>query len=334
MSHHKINTFSWSAVALVIFLPLAVTAQEKGYPFRVSNFKFEFYGGYAPIKPDDLNVIADYENLYLQFYYIQRYNAFAPLGFNVSFERTGDAAFRPIKRAAPWGARLKYELSPTFALAVGIQCLSATENSRVGLGAILRDSLDRTYADRYDNPGFVLSLKAWLPQLGAFFGWSLGSAVRYELFIAGGPMFTEIKAVSDVRISLTDWSGASGGSGIVKEIKGKGKSWAGELGTVLRVRPAKFFDLFAEASYAFRQDQDFTGPGKTTTTWTDPVAGETTSEASWDGPWRLVTVTSSQSWGKFSAVTASNVYSWGSGVRKFVLQFSGFQLKGGLSIRL
>jgi len=74
----------------------------------------------------------------------------------VALERPGDSAFRPLKRATPWGARLKYELSPTLALAVGFQYLSGSQNSSVTLLATGRTAGGAAFTDRYENPGFGL----------------------------------------------------------------------------------------------------------------------------------------------------------------------------------
>lgn len=90
-------------LALIILAPLVADAQEEGYPFRLSNFKLEFYGGYAKLAPADFNTIADYEESYLQFYYVQRYAALGA-DYKVTTERTGDNRFGRLTSGVPWGA--------------------------------------------------------------------------------------------------------------------------------------------------------------------------------------------------------------------------------------
>jgi hypothetical protein len=336
MRHHSFRSLRVriSSLILGLVLPLAAAAQEEGYAFRWSNFKLELNGGYTPAKPPSLNAIPAYEDAYLKFYYEQRYNAYAPLGYSVRIERTGDDAFRSLDRAWTWGARLKYEFSPSLALAVGIQHLSGSRSSRAGMTANLQDGVLGTYTDRYENQGLGLSVEAWLPQLSAYFGWNIGPVLRAEVFIAGGPMFTGFKVESLVRRTVTDWDGVRSESSLALKGEGTARSWANELGCALRIRPHRSFDVFAEAGYSFRQSGAFSGPGTSTSTTSSSTDGEMSVTTSWDGRWAMLLIASTQSWGKFSAKTASNAYAWDVTHQKFVLEFSAFQIKLGLGVRL
>jgi len=335
MRSHPYRIFLSRIAVLAVLLPSAAAAQEKGYPFRLSNFKFEFYGGTTTLPPAELDLIADYEEAYLRFFYLDRYETLASKGYAVSFERTGDGSFRPLRRGTPWGFRLKYELSPTLALALGLQCLDASRTSSVGLLATVRDPSGNTFTDRYDNPGFGLSVRAWLPQLSATFGWDLGRLLRYEIFVAGGPMVVETEAATDVRLEFADGGGFRSEFSERRVMKGRTKSWHGELGVILRLRPARFFDLFGEAGYAFREASAFTGPATSRTRTFETTGGETLAELDVDGSWLITEVSAVKSWGTFAASKVV-VADWNVRPRPtgFKLQFSGFQLKGGLGIRL
>jgi hypothetical protein len=336
MRPHRKRIFPPLAAALVAVYPVAAAAQEQGYPFRLSNFKLEFSTGATAINPEHLNILADFEEAFLRFHYLQRYEALKPAGYEVSLERTGDSAFRPLNRATPWGFRLKYELSPTLALALGLQYLSASQGSSVAFLATGRNAGGAAFTDRYENPGFGLWLKAWLPQLTATFGWNIGPAFRYELFIAGGPMLVEVGAESDVRRTFTGSDGSLSETSELRSMRGKASSWEGEAGAILRLSPWRFLDLFCEGSYAFREAREFQGPGTSRLRSSSSAAGESVEEKAWDGTWQVVLVSSKTAWGTFDSSNVVNNVSWNvhPRPRKFEVQFSGFQVKFGLGVRL
>jgi hypothetical protein len=330
MKHSRL--MFWLA-AIIVLGPSLAGAQEEGYPFRLSNFKIEFYGGYAPVAPDDLNSLADYEESYIQFYYSQRYASLGS-GYGVTTERTGDDRFRHLTYSIPWGGRIRYHLSPTLSLSLGVQNLQGKQDSRVQMNvAVLKDG--STYlTDSYENLGFGLSVSAFLPQLGAHFGWDLFRIFRTEIFIVFGPMFVECRAVSDRQTTMTDSDGYCSDLVETVEMKGRKTSLTGELGGTLRVRMASFLELFADGSYIFRECSELFGPGSSQTIRTESNSGESSDSSTWEGIWRLAYYDKRTSWGRFAGSVASNTVEWNYGFKRFILNLSGFQLKAGIAIRL
>jgi len=322
----------WLA-ALIVLGPLLAGAQEEGYPFRLSNFRIELYGGYAPLTPKHFNTLADYEESYLQFYYQQRYASFSPV-YSVTTERIGDDRFRPLTKAILWGGRVHYQLSPTLALSLGAQYLKGNQDSRVGMNVAVRDAETILLTDQYENSGFGLSVTALIPQLGAHFGWDLTPVFRPEIFIIFGPMFVECRAVGNRHITKTGPAGYTLDLVEAYEIKGRKVALSGELGGSLHIRLAKFLDFFADGSYIFRGTTSLSGPGSSRTIIKDSISGESSTSSNWEGQWNLAPYDTRTSWGRFAGTVANNAYEWSWGFKRFDFDLSGFQLKAGIAIRL
>ncbi len=319
-------------LAPVFFLPLFAVAQEEGYPFRLSNFKLDLYGGYARVAPSDFNSIADYEESYLQFYYVQRYSSLGP-DFKVTAQRTGDDQFRHMTYITPWGGRIHYQLSPTLSISLGAQYLKGRQDSNVGMDISVTGG-SGALTDQYENLEFGLSLSAWLPQLGAHFGWDLGPVFRPEIFILFGPMIVECRSFNTRQTARTDWDGYRLELSETVEMKGRKTTLSGELGGALRLHIAKFLDLFTEGSYIFRVADELKGPGWSQTVRKDSNLGESSFSSNWEGTWRLASYNTVTSWGQFRGSMPNNAYDWGPSYKRFSLDLSGIQLKAGLSIRL
>lgn len=334
-------------LAALVLIPLAARAQEDGYPFRLANFSFEFLGGATKLAPTDLNSIAAYEEAYLQYYYVTRFDYYRNLygaAYQVQRTRTGDAQFNSVRDGLSYGARLRYNLSPSLGLSFGIQFLSTTQHSNVGMKVDVTDG-SRDYVDyggtvsyQYQNSGFLLSATAWTPEFGAHFGWQIGSLLRLEILVAGGPLYVEFRSLNERRTTVTDASGYVSGSLARTDMTGKATGISGELGGRICAKTAGFLDFFIEGSYAFRNATYLTGPGMTQSVGFDSNALQDPVVASWSGEWIKVPASITSAWGKFSNYRATNQPvspAYGStGAQKFTLDLSGFQLKAGVAIKL
>jgi hypothetical protein len=341
----------WSAfplliLALAIVSPPAADAQEKGYRLSFKNFSIEIYGGYSGLNPGDFNISADYEEAYLQFYYIQRFAYFHSVygdDYTVASRRTGDGHFKPITSGFPVGARIRYAFSPSLSVSIGAQYLNVTQGSRVGMIVDVQDS-HGGYADspnlltyQYQNSGFELSASAWILQAGAHFGWELGPRFRVEAFVVGGPMFAQCRSISEQHATMTDQTGYRSNRVFSLEMKGSAAGASVELGGQLRFKAASHLDIFLEGSYAFREADELKGPGWSKTTTEDSNTGQDVSSASWNGQWSVVLSNANTDWGRFQAWNTSNdsssAYFYNSGTRRFVLILSGLQLKAGFAVK-
>ena len=330
-------------------IPGAARAQEEGYPFRLANFSFEFLGGATRISPKDLNSIVEYEEAYLRYYYMTRFEYSRNLygaAYQVQSARTGDAQFNPMRDGLSYGVRLRYNLSPSLGLSFGIQFLSRTQHSNVGMKVdVVDERLGRDYVDyygtvsyQYQNSGFALSASTWVPQLAAHFGWQYGSILRMEVFVAGGPLFAECRFVNERQMSVTDASGYESGSLVRTDMSGKATGISVELGARIMAKTAGFLDFFVEGSFAFRDATFLTGPGSSRSMAIDSNAQQDPVLKSWNGEWSISKQDISSSWGKLTTYQVLNQdvpEAFGSlGPRKFTLNLSGFQLKAGIAVKL
>lgn len=332
-------------LAALALLPGAVQAQEDGYPFRLSNFSFEFQGGVTRIAPADMNSIAAYEEAYLQYYYVTRFAYYKSLygdAYKVQSTRSGDASFNSIRDGLLSGVRLRYDVSPSFSLSVGIQFLNRDQTSSVGMKVDVVDG-NRDYIDyggtvsyQYQNSGFLLSAKAWVPQLGAHFGWRVGPVLRFEILVAGGPMYVECRSLSERRTSVTDASGYQSGSLVRTDMTSKATGVSAEAGGRIYVKTAGFLDFFVEGSFAFRNATFISGPSSSMSVVIDSNAAQDPVLQSWSGEWSRLKTEITSSWGKFSQFQTQNrlLISRGVNAMKFGLDLSGFQLKAGIAIKL
>jgi hypothetical protein len=332
-------------LAALALIPRAAQAQEDGYPFRLANFSFEFLGGATKLAPGDLNTIAEYEEGYLQYYYATRFNYYHGLygdAYQVRSIRSGDAQFNSIRDGLSYGVRLRYNLSPSLGLSFGVQFLTRTQPSNVGMKVDVVDG-SRDYVDyggtvtyQYQNSGFLLSASAWVPQLAAHFGWQLGGVLRLEILVAGGPLFVECRSLSERRLSVTDASGYQSGSLVRTEMTGKATGVSVELGGRICAKTAGFLDFFVEGSYAFRDATYLTGPSSSRSVVIDSNAEQDPVLQGWSGEWGAVKTDITSAWGKYSGFRVQNqfVSGMGVGVQKFDLNLSGFQLKAGVAVKL
>jgi hypothetical protein len=344
--HLSLFLILWFAALLM--LPRAAQAQEDSYPFRLANFSFEFLGGVTKMTPGDLNSIAEFEEAYFQYYYVTPFNYYRGLygdAYQVKSTRTGDAQFNSIHNALPYGFRLRYDLSPSLGLSLGVQFLNRTQKSNAGMRVDVIDG-GRNVAEYggtgtylYQNSGFLLSASAWSPQIAVHFGWQLGRILRLELLVAGGPLFAECQSLNERSMTVTDATGYKSGSLVRTEMTGKGTEICAELGGRILAKTAGLLDFFLEASYAFRDVTSLSGPGSTKSTAIDASLPQDPVLQNWSGRWSALRTPINSDWGTFSRYRVLNQgiplwFSDGMGAQHFGLDLSGIQLKAGVAIKL
>lgn len=336
-----------AALAAMVFLglPSALAAQEEGYPFRWSNFRIELAGAWLDVAPDSLNRVVDYENAYLEHYYVKQYAFLDELygdAYTARLAYSGDQEFRPLRRIAPLSISLRYQASPTFGLSLGVQYIKGSQSSAVGLDVLVEDdrsgsALPGASTVRYENGDLTMSVESWMPFLRANFGWDLFKALRTEIFIMGGPILGDLRVWNQRFESvITDAGPVSSGSRTM-EMTGHSASLAVEAGAQLRVRIFSFLEVIGQAGYAFRQLTQISGLDTIRTATDLPESTESVWEAkgTWGVSWEKVTTP----WGTFSAPILTTSYN-PMGGRQHVgttvasVDLSGFQLSAGLSIRL
>jgi len=331
------------ALALLAVLSAAGFSQEDGYKFRFSNFSLEFYGGYSKINPNDLDKHAQYEESYLQFYWLNRFNYMHSNygdAYLVTSTRSGDSVFKTLQKATPYGVRLRYQVSPTFSLSLGVQFLDGTQSSNVGLMIDMQDQRpdvadhQKFRSFQYQNSGFTTQAKAWMPVMGLHFGWNLSSVFRYEVSIAFEPMFAQCRTFTQSRIVITMADGYQTDSAYTEEMKGTGFGLGGELGMGLFIRPLKNARLFIEGSYAFRAISELSGPGWNRISSRDSNGIYDETSANWSNKWLIQRAYDYRSWGSFASIHIQNQHTYevagNNGYSNFSPELSGLQFRAGL----
>jgi hypothetical protein len=335
------------ALILLVLVPAAARAQEEGFSFSLSNFSLEFLGGLSRINPADLNIAASYEENYLQFYYVRGYDYLHSIygdNFQVTGSRTGDSTFRPLDKTIPYGVRLRYQASPTFSLTLGVQYLDGTQLSSVSMAFNLQDRRP-DYTDypflqtvQYQNTGFTIQARAWIPQLGAHFGWDLSKAFRWEIGIAFGPVFANCRSLSQRNVITTTIDGYTSESAADQELKGTTTGLCGELSAGLHVRFSKFIKLLVEGGYSFRELGEVSGSGWYRSTVGDSNGVHDSTLTDWSGTWYIQTSNVSRAWGRFSSRYIQNWMeaqpSYGTNFSRFNLDLSGLQVVVGVGFTL
>ncbi len=330
-------------LALLASVSVMAGAQEQGYAFKLSNFSFEVMGSWGRISPTNLNRGADGENAYIEHYYEKKYAYYEDLygdAFRASTISRQGSALLPLEQIAPVGASIRYQVSPTFALSLGLLHMKGVRTSSVGLEVAVEDAQAAApYREHYANDGFQLSVEAWMPQLGAHFGWNLGKRLRTEIFLLGGPILGDARVWNQRRESVTTEEGTVSARTRTMELKGHSNSLAMELGGQLRFKLLRFLDLFIQPSYAFRKLTRIHGLNSIRTVTELPTAFE--SVYAYNGTWGIGWERASTPWGEFRGPKLTtefgNDWVWGqtaTGSTVANIDLSGLQLAAGLSIRL
>ena len=297
------------------------------------------------MNPTDFNQFASGEEQYLQYYYVTRFNYYRNLygyGYQVQSIRTGDSQFNPMRDGLSYGVRLRYNLSPSLGLSFGVPVpvLSRAKHSNVGMKVdVVDERVGRDYVDyigivsyQYQNSGFALSASAWVPQLAAHFGWQYGSVLRFEVFVAGGPLFAECRFVNERRMSVIDPSGFDAGTVVRTDMSGKATGILRGARRPHQRQDGRVPGFVRRSELRFSRRHVPQGPGYPN----DRVrfqrpAGPCPQELE-RGMEHLPKTDISSTWGKFSNYQVQNqpvpqTYG-GAGPRKFTLNLSGFQREG------
>ncbi|MDD8025754.1 MAG: hypothetical protein PHI34_04520 [Acidobacteriota bacterium] len=333
---------------LILLASLPARAQEIGYPFKWSNFRIELTGGWARISPKDLNRAVDYENAYLNHYYLDRYAYYDDLygdAYSARYVYSGAEKFESLRSITALGAAIRYQLSPTFALSLGVQSLRGAKSSGVGLDVVIDDARPEaefpgTSTASYANDDLTVSIKSWMPYLAANFGWDLFKFLRSEIFFLGGPIFGDVRAWNKRNESILAAEETVSSGSRTMELTGRATSIGIELGGQLRFKLFPFLEIYGQASYAFRQLNQIQGLYSLLMTSELPTASETLYTA--EGTWGVRLEKAGTPWGLFSAQTLTTEWgtegwttdSYALGATGASVDLSGFHLTAGISIRI
>lgn len=306
---------------------------------KTRSLRLEIIGGIAAIRPHDLNLLADYYNAHPLFFYTRQYDYLrAQYGslFSYSLNRSGDAQLKSIRRGFPWGIRLRYSLSRTFSLSLGLEHLEANCLSSTSLRYQIEDrsgGLIQTFPREFTAgyPDFFMGVSAWIPHAGLHLTKPLGKNWQAVGSLSAGPMLAHCRSVLETDFRYLYDSGYHSENHYLLEMKGKGTGWAVELSAELRRQLSRRCSLLLATGYAWRRAARIEGAGRDQSLNLDSNAIQDLVENSWQGRWRKKDAFVQRNWGQFTESIYGNYFSAGEAADNFVLDLSGLQLKVGLS---
>jgi|GEM_PF-1057389 len=337
-------------LAAVLLAPAAASAQEKGYPFRWSNFRIEASGGWIGVNPGDLDRVVDYENAYVKFSFLDRYAYYDGLygdAYSAQFAYKGSQKFLPLRSGTPLQVALRYPASPTLGLSLGLRHFRGVQASGVALDVTVSDGregseLPGASLAGYANDDLTLSVETWMPFLAANFGWDLLKFLRTEIVVLGGPIFGDLRVWNERHESVTSGGETVSLSSRSQEITGTETTLAVELAARLEIKIFPFLHVYGQAGYSFKTFNDIHGLNSIRVAAELPTPSQTVYSQT--GPWGVRLTEWEAAWGKFSAsgLTTSFGTDWSEvlfthnayGTAPAEVNLSGLQLQAGLSIRL
>ena len=243
------------SLLLLSLLIQSAYAQKADAEFQIwKRFQVEILSGMASVNPFDLNLRADYDTQYLQDqrdYYLTYYP-------DAAQGRPSDA-FNKLKSTFPFSFRFRYKLSRMFSISLGFKYFSKEQDSDVS--AQFQWFGQRPYILDYRYSPYVISTRAYSPQLGLHFLFKSGKSLGFEYFLTGGPLFvqcgysvgvTRLYSRNDRIIDANETS---------YEIQGKSTGLSLNTGLRINLGIFKGLGLFCEGGYAYQKAKNLSGPG-------------------------------------------------------------------------
>jgi hypothetical protein len=349
----------WKKVAgLVVLaaaaLSLSSSAEEaagkkRGF-FSPDNWQIDVYGGWTSVDPRCLNMFPQYyEKTIPAFNLDPRQYDKQVFGANYAYSVALDAnnAFREIRQTYPLGLAVRYHLGSRLDLSLGLGYMSrkaesfyqatiATDavppNGYGTWGADDIDVLDLTYDD------IGVSVRCWLPTLGAHYLVFSRGRLDAELSATAGPVFASFKRTFHEFQKYSFPNGTWNGFEYQGRDEGKGLGISLSGGARLGLMLLSRVEVFADAGYQLVSVPTLTGTRQWNQRYLDSESSPprfTTTE--WTGTWRYQAVTYSRSWGTLvvdSTVLTPLTANALQYTKPFDISLSGVRLLVGLSFRL
>jgi hypothetical protein len=306
-------------------------SEDTDTPRSFDRFQIELYGGIIFLNPSDLNLFVSHDNRMQEFSYDSYLDYLVATDQIESWTKNQGEERKEIRRSYPIGGRLKYFLSETITLSLGLKYMSSTHTLDLDYQYFRNELSDERYNEGIRYSPYSLSAKAYIPTLGFHISKRMNNALVLEGFVTGGPMFANCRYFSDWSYEWVtegpDYRYIVYSSTGVLEEEGSGTGIALDLGGRLSYPVIKSFEIFLEASYAYQVVKSISGSGR---------EERTGRSATWDGRWGIKSETVAAAWGELETEFPTSYWpdnSEEAKVRDFELDLSGFQLKLGLSFR-
>jgi len=246
-----------ASVFLLLLLAAAAALPARGRP---RGWFVEAAAGFAGLAAGDLNARLESQQRRIDFLYRQGYEAqqrIAGGAFSYSLEEPEGSGLRGLGGAFPAGLRVGRSLGPRAAVFAGVQFLERRRTSW----------LQQTYRvsdlrpDQVTPPGSTvteiafpdcsLSVRAWIPQLGAMVDLFRGRSWTASVRLAAGPMFASLRLVEAQSTRRTEADGYWTEWHQVVDMKGKGIGAAAEAAARLSWQALPRLGLYVEGGGIF-----------------------------------------------------------------------------------
>lgn len=326
---YRIPTYSRGTASAQVLVEETYTQLKK--------FQVELFGGFLSMNPGDLNLRALGENQGTEFYQDQKYSWWYNNGYIQFYGKELQGQIEPLKRAFPFGFRLKYRLTNTFSVSLGFKYISEEKVSHINNLYTIVENGGYQYQYTYQKSPFTHNVTGYVPLLGIHFEKRVSRLLGIEGYFSGGPLFANcqytLSQYEERPDSLTMLEDTTNFIPVIifrnfLEERGKGTGYSMELGTRLNLYMGGSFNLFLESGYAFQRVLKIRGPGTNI---------ENGVETNWEGKWAVKEIYQQYYWGDIYYQYPSNYWEEEEHrnyrLRDFRLDLSGFQLRIGISRR-
>lgn len=305
----------------------------------------EFYGGYSFLNPSDLNTAAQYHEKYYDWYYGEQYQYYSSIYSDYfHFSESKEGKFQKIKNAFPFGLRIKIHATSRLAFSLGFQYLNREETSDISLHYDVYSAIPDIshffddYTQTIKLSPLSISVKGHILLLGIHYRIPLSQSLSLETFLSGGPLFVQSQLLRTVIQTKTDnyydfWEEYT----TKNDYKGNGSGYSFETGIRAEWLAVRDIGLFVECGYSFQKAGKIHGQTSYNYCIESSNAPKICEPAeSWKGYWGFYSIDIQKNyifqWGDFSGKQLVTYYDEkNSAVNDFHLDFSGFQLRIGLS---
>jgi hypothetical protein len=244
-------------------------------------------------EPDDLNGSVTHEDWFSReqaLHYL-----FGPDFWSFNYDGVSKGALKPLGGGQPLTARVRFSLSKTLSLALGIgyfdhrRVSTYTRTFDISHGLLGSIGNQERFSVSNDFPDFRLGAKGLFPHAGVQGSLFVGRRVRLAAFAHAGWTFAEC-SYSSTRRFLDGWTGQDRFYEVA--MSGKGNGFTLEGGAKIEVAVWRGLGLFLEGLYQSCRIKNVTGDRTASETINDPGApnaGSRTTVNS-EGPWRQVGV--------------------------------------------
>jgi hypothetical protein len=297
---------------------------------RPGRWRIDVFGGAAELNPADLNGRTTFAEDLNRFKVDARYSYLRQTGNVIFFTGDTEGDLQPLRLSIPWGFRLRRSLTDWLDVSLGLVGFYGHRTSDFENRVSVVEASSSQYVYSVKVTDFRLVARGIAPVLGLHAGLDLGSRLRVEAQVSGGPLFAGCHySFNDEEAPMSDLGEyyELPYNGYLEE-KGTGIGWTLAAGAGLHLALGPRLGVFLEAEYAWQRVKNLTGPG------TSVIDG---IRLNWDGPWKMKVHSLDRPWGNFYREYASNYWpeeELAKLARPFTLDVSGFQARVGFSIRL